>query len=503
MKERYRFFKNGLLLSLVALAMRTVAMLFGAFVTRTVGAEGTGLYTIIMTVYSFAVTLATSGISLTVTRLVAAVIGEGGDERRILRGAILYSVGFGLLSGAGLYFGADYVAGRILSDSRAVLSLKILAFSLLPTALISVFSGYFVGVKRVSSNAATQVFGQAVKIVVTVALVMKAAPYGTTASVSALCIGIALTEALSFIMIFAEFCRDRKKHGVKHKEKTVADLGSVAKTAVPLALSSYVRSILLTIEHILIPKRLRESGESFSDSYAQYGILHGMALPLILYPMSPLSSFAGLLVPEFAADSSAKNKDRMNRIATEAINTTLIYSVLIGVFIYFFSEELGYVVYDSYEAGKYIAMLAPIIPIMYLDHVTDSMLKGVGEQVYSMWVNISDSVLSVILVWVLIPKMGIGGYALVIVIMEGYNFILSLIRLTKRVRFRLSLVQSLIFPAAAAAIAAALSKSIFRFSGASVNTLWLILEMIFFLSIFLSALFFARAAVKSRKTSNI
>ena len=102
-----------------------------------------------------------------------------------------------------------------------------------------------------------------------------------------------------------------------------------------------------------------------------------------------------------------------------------VFAVVLVVF----SEELGYIIYNSYEAGRFVAILAPIVPLMYLDHVTDSMLKGIGEQVFSMWVNITDSALSVALVWFLIPKMGILGYALVIIIMEAYNFILSYFRL--------------------------------------------------------------------------
>lgn len=491
MTERYRFFKNGLLLSLVTLAMRTVAMLFGAFITRTVGAEGTGLYTIIMTVYSFAVTFATSGISLTVTRLVASAIGEknGQGATKILRGAFLYSFIFGIASGVLLYFGAGFIGRGILAEERSITALKILSFSLLPTALIAVLTGYFVGVKRVAFNASTQVFGQLVKIVVTVLFVIWASPRGVDATVSALCLGIAVTEVLSFLLIFVEFLYDRHKYSEKCKEKVTSDIKNVSKTAIPLALSSYVRSAFLTVEHILIPTRLRDSGESSQDSYAHYGILHGMALPLILYPMSPLSSFSGLLVPEFAADTATNNDGRMSRISSEAMNTTLIYSVLVAVFIYFFSEELGYLVYDSYEAGKYIAMLAPVIPIMYLDHVTDSMLKGVGEQVFSMWVNITDSILSVVLVWFLIPKFGIAGYAIVIVVMEGYNFLLSILRLTKRVRFRISLLRAVVLPLAAASAAAYLARELFSFAGTSVSVFWLVMKMIFFVSLFFGIYF--------------
>ena len=90
-ENRKRFFKNGILLTAVALAIRTVGIAFNSYITRSVGAEGIGLYTLIMTVYSFAVTLATSGINLTVTRLVAGAVGgtRGKEADRILRGAFL------------------------------------------------------------------------------------------------------------------------------------------------------------------------------------------------------------------------------------------------------------------------------------------------------------------------------------------------------------------------------------------------------------------------------
>ncbi len=121
-----RFIKSGIMLTLVGLAMRTVAMFFSAFISRTVGAEGTGLYTLIMTVYSFAITLATSGISLTVTRLVASAIGEGKsfEVGRVLRGAFLYSFLFGLLATLGLFFGAELLGREVLSDERTVTSLR-------------------------------------------------------------------------------------------------------------------------------------------------------------------------------------------------------------------------------------------------------------------------------------------------------------------------------------------------------------------------------------------
>ena len=385
MNNKKRFFYNGALLTAVGISIRTVALFFNAFITRSIGAEGLGLYTVVSTVYGFAVVFATSGISLTVTRLVASAKGEGrGDEAsRILTGAVIYALGFSIVASAVLLFGAEYLAERILGDIRAASSLRILAPSLVPLSLVSVFSGYFVGIRRVAFNAATQIFSQLFKVGLTVLLIVKAAPMEVERASLVLSLGITLTEIFSFAVIAVEFLiarrGDKGKRGVALRE--------VGEMALPLAVSAYIRQALITLEHVLIPKRLKDRGATNSEALSAYGVLHGMALPMILYPMVTLSSFSGLLVPEFAERKAAADEDGMRRVAGEALGLTLVYAILSASVLFVFSEELGYVVYGSHFAGVYIAVLAPVVPIMYLDHVTDSVLKGIGEHVYSMWIN--------------------------------------------------------------------------------------------------------------------
>ena len=484
-ENRRRFFYNGALLTLVALAMRTVALFFGAYVTRTVGEVGMGLYTLVGTVYGFAVTLATSGISLTVTRLVASALGSE-DSRgvgRALGGAFIYAFLFGSAATLGLFSLADMLAVRVLSVAELAVSMKILAVSLLPVAFTSVIAGYFVGVRRVGFNAAVQVISQALKIPLTVWLVSEFKTHGDASSVAALCLAVTVTEIISFAVIFLELMLDLARHRVAKGGSP--DLGEVAKTAIPLGASAYVRSALLTVEHSIIPKRLKDGGDSSESSFAAYGALHGMALPMILYPMAAISSFAGLLVPEFAECSARSDRTRADRIGSEAVNTTLRFACVCAVFLFVFAEELGYNVYDSYSAGYYIAILAPVVPIMYLDHVTDAMLKGVGEQVYSMWVNISDSFISIILVWTLIPRLGILGYAIAIIGMEAYNFALSALRLRRHVSFKIDALGSLVLPSLFALIASTVTRSIFSMNGSVTTPFWLAMKMVFALALFL------------------
>ncbi len=484
-ENRKRFFYNGIMLSCVALAIRGVGMVLSAYITRTVGEEGVGLYTLIMSVYSFGITFASSGISLSVTRLVAENVSreDSGGCRRVLLGALFYALIFSVTASLVLFFLSDYFALRVLADPRCALPLRILSLSLIPIALSSLFSGYFVGVRRVVPNAVGQIVGQIAKVSLTVFLIVSTKGGGIASAVVALALSTTLTELVCFLVALLQFLLDRRRHR-RRGEMSGVGFNEVCRMALPLALSAYIRSALLTLEHILIPRRLRDRGESHSDSLSAYGILHGMALPLLIYPMSPLSSFASLLVPEFAASSAASDRARLKRMADEALNTTLIYASICAVAIFSFSEELGYVIYNSHGAGRYIRMLAPVVPIMYLDHTADSMLKGIGEQVYSMWVNIADSVLSIVLVFVLIPIFGISGYAAVIVIMEACNFLMSKGRLRKRVPYRIDYIRSLFLPTAIAAFSAAASNMLIARVGACASTLSLVSRLVIYLCTF-------------------
>ena len=68
---------------------------------------------------------------------------------------------------------------------------------------------------------------------------------------------------------------------------------------------------------------------------------------------------------------------------------------------------------------------------MYLDTAVDSILKGMGEQVYCMKVNIADSAGGLLLVLLLTPAMGIYGYLLTVWICELGNLAASIYRLIK------------------------------------------------------------------------
>ena len=479
MKRKVRFLYNGALLTAVGLAIRGTQLLFGAYVARVLGADGVGVNTLVMMIYAFALTFATSGITLTVTRLFASAIGEGRSDKcgGIIRGAFLYAMIFGSLANLLLLLLGGVLGRSVIGEEISVTALRILSFSLIPSAFSAVISGYFVAERRVTVNAISQVAGQIFRIAVTAILLT----LGKNPIVM-LSLGVTLSEVFTLAIVLVTFLFDIRKKG----QGSGISLSSVAGMALPLGVSAYLRSALITLEHNLIPKCLIRHGDTREGAFASYGYLHGMALPFILYPMTPLTSFSGLLVPEFAEEKGRENRAKMSNIATRAINTTLSYAISVSVLMLLFSAEFGYVLYGSAEAGRFIAILAPVVPIMYLDHVADSILKGIGEHIYSMWVNILDAIISVALVLILIPRIGIAGYAIVIIGMEAFNFTLSVVRLRRRVLFRLDFLRAVLIPLACAILSALLSNRLIPMAATNTTPLWLILRVIFALCVYVA-----------------
>ncbi len=432
MKQARQIFWNALLLTGASLLMRTVGVAFQVAISNRAGAEAMGLFSLMSGVYGFALTLATSGIHLGVTRVVTETVSQGqpGRVRAVVRKAVAYALTCGVLASVLLASGAHFIGVHWLKDARTVSSLRLFALTLPLISLSSVFSGYFVAMRRSYKNAAVQVLEQGAKIFFTMYLLALLSSGGVEQILAALVMGGAASELLSFLVEWLLLELDKRRHLPKPADQTAGNEGrKLIQITLPMALTAYIRSGLVTLQHILIPEGLRNSGSSHAASLAAYGSIHSMAMPIILYPAALISSFSGLLIPTMADCRVQNSKRRIRYMISRVWSLSMFFSIGVAGILICFSGEFGDLLYPGTEAGHYIRVLAPLIPIMYIDTATDAILKGIGEQVYSMNVNIADALISVVMVWLLIPRFGITGYLITIYFSECFNTVLSITRL--------------------------------------------------------------------------
>lgn len=448
-----KFLANALLLSGVSAAIRFVAVSFNAHVAVKVGEECMGLFTLVASVFTLSVIIASAGVNLAVVRIVSETVAkcekEGTDAKgklsKTMRGAALYCLVFGGATGAVVFFSSGFIAGTLLGDMRCVLSLKAFAVSLPAIALSSALSGYFTGVGKIYKNAVCTVTEEAAKILVVSAGLVLIAPRGIEYACLAIVGGGAAAQAVSLIVSFLLYITDKSSGRGECKERS---FGKIASLALPVAVGSAARSGLVTAEHLAIPRGLKNYGLSNSEALAVYGIFSGMVMPVVMFPSVVLYSFAGLLIPEMASCRAVGDTARIERIEEKVFRSSLLFSICVSGILISFSDPICMRLYGSAEAARQMRLICVLIPVMYLDSAVDGMLKGLGEQVYCMRVNVIDSLLCLALVFILVPKYGIDGFIALTIISEVVNASLSILRLMKVAPFRAHIIKWMVLPVA-------------------------------------------------------
>jgi len=206
-------------------------------------------------------------------------------------------------------------------------------------------------------------------------------------------------------------------------------MGKLLKLTVPLGLSDILRSALNMVENILIPRGLRMGGASSSHALAVYGTITGMVFPVITFPSVILFSISDLLVPEMAKCRAKGRQERLNFLTDKCLRLTLVFACGCSGLGLLLGMPLGDLLFQNQDAGSYIRIFSPLILMLYLDTITDGMLKGLSQQLYTVRYNTLTNVLDVIFLFLLVPRLGIRGYIITFTLTHFVNFLLSIRRL--------------------------------------------------------------------------
>ncbi len=428
MNNARRLLNNTAMLTATALLMRTVSVGFNVYLTNLLGASGMGLFQLVTSVYSMAITFSTAGVRLASMRLVADSLAlNKSNQRSVMNLCLLYGFLCGLIVAFVMLTGSELIANRWIENEKAISSIKILAVSLPFVSMSSALNGYFTSEGKIMRYTWVQIFEQIFKIAVTVMLIKSSAVSDIEICCRNIVIGITCAEFFSLIFSFCVYMFTSRNERLHRPKNTVKNL---LRIALPDATGSEIRSTLSTVEHMLIPKGLKKYGGSVESSMAVYGIVHGMTLPIILYPGVLLTSLSGLLVPEISSHFVSGKYTRINYIIKRVLHLTLIFAIGVSGIMFFNSEKLSYAFYSHNQCAFYIRILAPLVVVMYTDMAVDGMLKGLDQQLSYMKYNIIDAGSCVVFVYFLVPVMGVKGYIFVIYLSEIINFVLSFRRLS-------------------------------------------------------------------------
>lgn len=188
--------------------------------------------------------------------------------------------------------------------------------------------------------------------------------------------------------------------------------------AFPLTVSRIVVNLLQSVEAVAIPSRLCRYGYDSVTALSVYGVLTGMALPLLFFPNALTGSMSLLLLPMVSEADARGNTDAVKNTTLKTIYSCLLLGAACTLFFFLSGPLLGRFLFHSELAGRYIRSLSLLCPFLYLCTTLSGILHGLGKAVSVFFVNVFSLSLRLLFVFFLIPAFGIDCYILSMVLSQ-------------------------------------------------------------------------------------
>ncbi|TAH68150.1 MAG: polysaccharide biosynthesis protein [Anaerolineaceae bacterium] len=471
--SRSNIFKGTLILTLAGFITRVIGFLYKIFLSKVMGAEWLGIYQLIFPVYGIAFTIYATGIQTAISRLVAAEMGKKNHKNigRILGLGLLLSFSMALVLSLLLYRFSDLIALRFLLEPRSASSLRILAVVFPFCGITSSINGYYYGLKRAGVPASTQLLEQMIRVIVVyiTAVTLGKGNFQVTCemAVLGLVIGEIASSLYNFISLFitkspkAMIYPGPAPNAGTLKRKDI--LRNILSLSIPLSTNRLLINILHSIEAVLIPTMLRRSGLSIGEALSTYGTLVGMSIPFIMFPTAVINSLAVLLLPTVSEAQAMDNNDMIGRTASVSIKYSLIVGIMsTGIFL-LFGKNLGISIFNSEEAGSYLIILAWICPLIYMATTLGSIINGLGKAHITFINSIAGTFVKIILIILLIPQKGIGGYLTALLVGQLIITFMDTFYIIRNIYFHFDAVNSLLKPGIIVAMSGFIIKKIYEY----------------------------------------
>lgn len=429
------------ILTLTGFLSRFIGFFYRIFLSRVFGAEGMGIYQLIAPVLALSFALTVSGIQTAISKYVAREEKTGNycASLRYLFTGFLAAMLLSILCAFFIYRYSEEIAIGFLKEERTAPLLRIISLSIPMATVHSCINGYFYGIKKTSIPSACQLIEQVIRVGSVYLIYAYFQKQGMQPTISFAVVGLVIGEAASMCVSliavkihFNKILPIRMSSLLRLKStQFLSSFKELLSLAVPLSLNRVIINFLQSIEAIFIPQQLLKYGCSTSQALSVYGVLTGMALPLILFPGAITNSICVLLLPMVSEADAVGNR---NKIA-KAIQSSIRYGFLLGIcftaFFFFCGGFLGKLLYQNELAGEFILILSFLCPLMYIASTLNSVLNGLGKTLETFLYSMVSLLVRLGFVFFLIPVYGIYGYLWGLLVSQLVQTVLCMIGVRK------------------------------------------------------------------------
>lgn len=401
--------------------MGTIILLTGGFlskflgfvlriiITRQIGTEGIGLYSLVMPTFGLFITIATFSYPVAISKIISA---RGKSSKKAIFSIIPISIILNLFTLLIIFLISKPLANIFLKDQRLYIPLLSIGFTLPFIGLSSIIKGYYWGKQRMGVYILSNIVEQIVRIIVLILLIPKVIKVSLVLTISLIIIVNVLSETSSIIVMLLGLPKGVKitKEDLRPSKEYIKDIMNIC---VPSTSSKIVGSISHFLEPIVLINVLSYVGYSNNYIVTEYGIVNGYSLALLLIPQFFTMSISTSLIPELSKSYSIGDIKNCKKRLFQITGLSLMIGAFSTGIIFAVPEYFLNLIYNTNLGANYIRVLAPFFLLYFINTPLASAMQALDMSKDEMQITLLTSFVKLFLLS-LLAFLKIGMYSLII-----------------------------------------------------------------------------------------
>ena len=412
-----KFFMSTLILLTGGFLSKFLGFILRIIISRYLGTEGLGLYSLLMPTFSLFIVIATLSFPVAISKLVAT---PKRSSKKVIFSIIPVSIILNIITILVLFFISRPLATTFLKEERLIYPIICIGFTLPFIGISSIIKGYFWGKQRMLPYILSNISEQILRLTILIIAIPKCIEISIELTISIIILVNILSESFSVVVMLLGLPK-----GVKINKKDIRpnkrDIKDVLNISIPSTSSKVIGSLAHFFEPIILTNTLLYVGYSKSFILTEYGIINGYVLGLLLIPQFFTQSISTALIPELSKYFYVGNKKKCIIRIKQIVSLSLLIGFVSTVVIFIFPTYFLNLIYDTKLGINYIKVLAPFMLMYFIDMPLSNSLQALDKSKESMYITIGSSVIKLLVIFIT-SLFRIGMYSLIISIIISLFF---------------------------------------------------------------------------------
>ncbi len=484
MAKKQNFIHGAAILTVGVIIMKLLGFIYKIPLGNILGDEGYSMFTSAYSIYFIFFTLATAGLPVALSRLIAEADANGRakQEEKTFRVALATFAVIGTIFALILFLFPEWLAAKYLENPDAALSIKAMAPSILLVCLVSAYRGYCQGNGNMIPTTVDEVLEVLFKVIsgLILASCLLRAGYGKPVGSAGAILGVSIGSVISLLYMIIYKRRHYSElsapytSGIHDPNDTPDDdevvdsawkiVKDILSIGIPIAFGACIMAILNSVDSKLCMNRLQSAaGFSYYQAKVLYGV-YGKAQTLFNLPAAFITPLTIAIVPEISGAIAKGANAAARKTSADAMRISAVISLPMGVGLTVLAYPIMNVLYpNSNAAGPGLLAIMGVASFFVCTVLMENaILQASGHEKLTMVTMISGGLVKIVVNWFLVAQRSINIYGAPVgtlvsyVVMALMNYIFICVSLKHRPKllgiFSRPLAASVLMGAAAWAI---------------------------------------------------